>query len=304
MRATRPAVIVASIAVLLFVADYLFALGTSTGLYADRAALLQGFFGGPGWVEAHEATRRLVTTIDVGSLALFSVAVVVLALARGRPRRALAGGAVIAGANLTTHFLKPGLGWLDPFGGDAERLFGSVFPSGHATVAMSATLALMIVLPPSWRALGAVLATAYSAGIGIGMVALGWHFPSDVVGGFLVAAAWAAAAIGLLGLRPEREPNPVGRLAGRTGAAVVAVAGVAAAAAVLARLADIGQLEQYGRLHTAFFAGSATIALTAIALTASIAALLTPPHERLSPPREAAERQAEADPATAPAGSS
>lgn len=265
--------ILAALAALLFVADYVLALGTSAGVYADRAALLQGF-GGREWAEAHEATSRLVTTIDVGSLAVLSVGVVVLALARARPRRALAGAAVIAGANLTTYFLKPGLGALDPFDGDAERAIGATFPSGHATVAMSATLALVIVLPPSWQALGAVVAAGYSAAVGIGLVVLGWHYPSDVVGGFLVATAWAAAAVGLLHLRPEREESPVGRAAGRAGAAVVALVGLAAAGAVVTRLADVSQLEQYGRLHTSFFAGSATIALFAAALPATLAALL------------------------------
>lgn len=259
--------------------DYVLALGTSAGLYADRTALLRGF-GGPSWDQAHAATSRLVDTIDIASLSVFSVGVVVLALLQRRPQRALAGAAVLAGANLTTQFLKPGLGAVDPLGGDAERAFGSVFPSGHATVAMSATLALLLVLPPSWRAIGAVLTAGYSAAIGIGLVMLGWHYPSDVLGGFLVATAWAAAAIAVLRLRPEPEPSPVRGGAGLIGAGAVALLGLTATLAVASRLGDIAQLEQYGRLHTSFFAGSAIIALFAAGLPATVAALLM--GERLS----------------------
>jgi len=37
--------------------------------------------------------------------------------------------------------------------------------------------------------------------VGIATVALGWHYPSDVLGGYMVAGAWAAAVGGVVGLR-------------------------------------------------------------------------------------------------------
>jgi membrane-associated phospholipid phosphatase len=40
------------------------------------------------------------------------------------------------------------------------------------------------------RALTALLGAGYAIAVGYALVALGWHLPSDVLGGFLVAATF------------------------------------------------------------------------------------------------------------------
>ena len=68
------------------------------------------------------------------------------------------------------------------------------FPSGNATVSLAGVLALVFLLPPSrlrhWVALsGAAAIPLY----GIALVLLLWHYPSDVLAGWALGAAWVLA---------------------------------------------------------------------------------------------------------------
>lgn len=260
---------------------YLVALGTTRGISFDATAVAR--IDPATRPRAYEATSELLHTIGVESLVLLGGGIVAVALIRGRFAQALAAGAVILGAGLTSQALKPLLGELDPLGGEAARALPGSFPSGHATVAMSIGLALMLVVPPTVRLLAAVLGAGYAAAIGVGLMALSFHYPSDVVGGYLVAAAWAAVAAGGLRLwTARRAARRLGegrwtawrRLDARTlalaGAAVV-VAFVAAAA--LAVLAEPGLLYQ-AALRTRFFLAAFGVAALSAALVAGMALAL------------------------------
>lgn len=279
MRATVAAPLAFAALVLLLLAGvYALAFGVPAVSTADQRAIPEGL-AGPGVAQAETATARLLDTISVGSLVLAAAGLVAVALARRRYRQAVAAAAVMAGANLTTQILKPALGRLDPLGGDAERLSEGIFPSGHATVAMSLALALVIVVPAPLRPVAAVIGVGYAGAVGVGLVLLGWHFPSDVVGGFLVAALWAAAAVAWL-RQPERSqavtmaPAPRVRAGLRVALAVAVVMALAVAVAIGMRVNDLGEVAEYGRLRTAFIGGAAVIAALALALPPSVAALM------------------------------
>ena len=63
------------------------------------------------------------------------------------------------------------------------------------SLALASVLAVSGSMRPAVAALGALFAVAVS----YSFLTLGWHFPSDVFGGFLVAATWTLLAIaGLL----------------------------------------------------------------------------------------------------------
>jgi len=66
------------------------------------------------------------------------------------------------------------------------------FPSGHAGAALLAYGALVIwVWPqPRWRGLALSLALLVIAGTGLGRIYLGVHWPTDVLGGYLLAGCW------------------------------------------------------------------------------------------------------------------
>lgn len=279
MRAPTAPLSLAAVALLLLAAVYVLALGTSTGLEIDDDAIPLGL-AGPDFDRAETATDRLLGTVSIGTLFLAGAGIVAIALVRRRPRHAVAAVALMAGANIATQLLKPLLDQADPLGGDAMRFSEGVFPSGHATVAMSLALALVIVVPPQVRPVTAVVAGLYAAVMGVGLLLLGWHFPSDVIGGFLLTAAFAAAAIAWLRAGGDDGSPPTVVPAVRVRAGVIAallLAGavaVGAAVAVGVRVSDIDQLAQYGRLHTAFFGGAAAIVALALALPGAVAALM------------------------------
>jgi membrane-associated phospholipid phosphatase len=137
---------------------------------------------------------------------LMLIGICALALHWGRRREALAAVAVVAGANLTTEVLKALFGherfW--PFLGEGQPWTNS-FPSGHTTAAASIAVALLIVAPARLRPLAAVAGAALTCAVGISVVALEWHYPSDVLGGLFVAAGWGFAALAALRLAAPRR---------------------------------------------------------------------------------------------------
>lgn len=75
------------------------------------------------------------------------------------------------------------------------------YPSGH-TVSLVATLTVLVLLARQGiaRAVMAVVAVGVTVATGIGLVALGYHYPVDVVGG----ACFAVAAVLTLSLATRR----------------------------------------------------------------------------------------------------
>ncbi|MEP6696227.1 MAG: phosphatase PAP2 family protein [Pseudonocardiales bacterium] len=74
---------------------------------------------------------------------------------------------------------------------------GASFPSGHAQAAMVGYGVLTLVFLPAlrggWRRLAVVVAVLMVLGIGFSRVALGVHYVSDVLAGYVLGAAWLIA---------------------------------------------------------------------------------------------------------------
>jgi membrane-associated phospholipid phosphatase len=135
---------------------------------------------------------------------------------------------------------------------------------------MTLALCAVLVAPPALRAAAAMLGGAFAVGVGYAVLVLGWHYPSDVLGGFLVAGLWTSLAVAVLhrveAPEPARRPlwEPVAGLAG--GAGVVA-------AVVLGVRADTVALYTFER--PTFAAGALTIALLALVLVTTVSAAST-----------------------------
>ncbi|GFJ96318.1 hypothetical protein Prum_099600 [Phytohabitans rumicis] len=173
--------------------------------------------------------------------------------------------------------LKHGL-YRPDFGIDPERASaGNSFPSGHATVAMSVVVALVLVLPPRVRGLAAVAGAGYATVAGVATMSLGWHRPSDVAGAVLIVGGWAAAAGLLLVLAQGRDAYVRTGDAHPFAAVALMITGLAllAAAAWAYRATDAASttpVDEMGRttLLTAYAgaaAGIAGVTCTVLALT-------------------------------------
>ena len=119
--------------------------------------------------------------------------------ALGRRREAIAALALVAGANLIGLALKVALAHprYHPILG-ADQVGADAYPSGHATSAMSIALAAVLVAPARLRVVVASGAAAYVIAVSTSLVVLGWHFPSDVLGGLLLASGFFFATVAAL----------------------------------------------------------------------------------------------------------
>jgi membrane-associated phospholipid phosphatase len=210
-----------------FVASFFVALHTARGLHYDDALFRR--VSGSQLVPVETAGERALGTIDVGSLLAGAAVLAFLALARGRVARALAAVALVGTSVVSVELLKHGL----------PRLAGALpagrpptFPSGHTAVAVSLGLALVLAAPPVLRPLAAVAGATYAAGIGLSVIALGWHYPSDVVGSFCVCGFWACVAGALSGGTARR---PAVSIPGFVAAVVAVALGLLLAAFVASR---------------------------------------------------------------------
>lgn len=151
--------------------------------------------------------------VDLGGLASLLVLLAVacaIGLRYGRRREVLAAIVVVAGANVTTQLLKTVLEHARSraFEHGIELPWPNSFPSGHTTAAASIAVALLLVVPAAHRFAAVVVGAAIAAAVGFSVVILGWHYPSDVLGGLLVVGAWGFAALAWLRARAGRDRAP------------------------------------------------------------------------------------------------
>ncbi len=159
----------------------------------------------PAWNDAFRAATWL------GSMTvLLPVILAVVAALLWRRHPVLALGVVVgtAGTALTVALTKAIVGRERP--PVADRLsgaYGAAFPSGHSANVVAACGILAWVatrfVHRTWLRV-AIWATAalVALAVGVSRVYLGVHWPSDVLSGWLVGAAWVAAAIGVCTLIP------------------------------------------------------------------------------------------------------
>jgi membrane-associated phospholipid phosphatase len=150
-------------------------------------------------------TQAVADLCDPMPFIVFAAVPVAIALLRGRPRVALALAVLLLGANESTEVLKPLLtGARDPVPGD--YLTHSTWPSGHATACMSLALSMVISVPARRRPVVAAVMAAFCVAVVYSFLELGWHYPSDVLGGFEMSTTWALLAVGCLAAYEARHP--------------------------------------------------------------------------------------------------
>jgi membrane-associated phospholipid phosphatase len=277
-RSARLALIGAAAGVALLFVTWYAAFHIGVIQRADQS-MLRGF-AGLHRPRVDRITRFIANLCDPQPYIYFAAIPVLVALARRRPRVAATVAMIMLGANVTTQLLKPLLAAPRPTALlEFPVVAAASWPSGHATAVMSLALCSVIVAPPRLRPFVAALGAAFAVAVCYSFLELGWHYPSDVFGGFLVAATWTLVGVAVLftaqarqrrrSRAPSREPpSPVSiREALRPPAAVV-LGGVTFAGLIV--LARPHAVAAYARTHEAFMLGATAIAALGLALATGV----------------------------------
>lgn len=141
---------------------------------------------------------QVVNTIPVWVLAATIAALI--ALAQWRLGDAVFAVAVVAGTGILVLALKALLVnpryQPIPLNSDAYP-WKDAFPSGHSSGSLAMSLAFFTVVPLSWRRSTAVAGAAFTLYISFGVLVLNYHYPGDVLAGWLLAAGWWFALVAL-----------------------------------------------------------------------------------------------------------
>ncbi|MGQ0279210.1 phosphatase PAP2 family protein [Sphingopyxis sp. Q841] len=113
----------------------------------------------------------------------------------GGRRPALAIVAAVLFANIASSLLKAAFDRPRPdLIAHLDHVSSASYPSGHATSAAALYLTLALLAPVQWRRATWTLAVLMIGFTGLSRIMLGVHWPSDIVGGILLGAAFALTA--------------------------------------------------------------------------------------------------------------
>jgi undecaprenyl-diphosphatase len=151
---------------------------------------------GPAWLQG--SVRDITGLGSIAVVTLFSLGAVGYALLARHHRLAVLILSAAAGAFLLNTGLKVLYGRPRPEYAQAAGIFSRSYPSGHAMVSAAVYLSLAAVLATrqEHRALKAYILTAASVLtilVGLSRIYLGYHYPTDVLAGWLAGVVWAVA---------------------------------------------------------------------------------------------------------------
>ena len=160
-----------------------------------------------------EESMRDVTALGGFTfLTLLTVVATLALLFHGKWKRALVFAGTVIAANISSEVLKQVYDrprpTLVPHG---SYVYSASFPSGHSTLAAATFLTLATVIASleprrATKALTYVVAIALTVMVGFSRVYLGVHWPSDVLAGWSLGAAWALLGWIVLNRVTRTEP--------------------------------------------------------------------------------------------------
>jgi membrane-associated phospholipid phosphatase len=287
-RRARIALIGAAISVVMLAITWCVSHYVSVARRADVNILLG--FAQLNRPRLDQLTNVIASLCDPQWYVFLAVVPLALAVARRRFRVAVMIALVLLCANETTQLLKPLLAaprdpvWWSPI------LAGS-WPSGHATASMTLALCMVIAVPARRRPAVAAAMVAFALAVCYSFLELGWHYPSDVFGGFLVATTWTL--LGIAGLtvyearaaaRRGREPvvrdggsSPSRGAVVSVGEALTPMGALLGAVTVCVGLVLLVRPQpviDYARAHEAFVVGAAAIAALGLMIASGLTLML------------------------------
>lgn len=190
--------------------------------------LIAGWIGGPTFgidralshlaadvradVPALTGIAALVTWFGGAAFTLsFALCAVLALLFRRRLAAALLLAITVLAERALVDWLKQSLARPRPIDGELA-VTSMAFPSGHAANSMTVFLVVaLLAVPGRYRQAAAISAISASLVIGLTRVLLGVHWPSDVIGGWLLGLAtvalaiWIARRSGAIGLEAKHQ---------------------------------------------------------------------------------------------------
>ncbi|MGV3576306.1 MAG: phosphatase PAP2 family protein [Devosia sp.] len=173
---------------------------------------------GPPWF--NEAVRDVTALGSFSVLGILVIGVVLHLLLTGSRRTSLLIAISVLGGTTISMVLKALFDRPRPDFTGAVDVFTASFPSGHATASAVVYLTIGVLLAQrasTWPArtlylLGAIILVA---AIGLSRIYLGVHFPTDILAGWALGAAWALICLAVAHalqrrgtLRDETPPGP------------------------------------------------------------------------------------------------
>lgn len=163
---------------------------------------------GPAWL--HEVGRDLTAVGSTVVLGALTAAVLGYFLLRGRVGLALFTLVAVGGGAALSFGLKVVVDRPRPDLEAVAQVFTASFPSGHAALSAVTflTLGALVTRTEPVRRLRCYyvgLATAATVIVGLSRLYLGLHYPSDIVAGWLVGAAWGALCLAVLGILSQSK---------------------------------------------------------------------------------------------------
>jgi hypothetical protein len=138
----------------------------------------------------------------------------------------------------------------------------------------------MLAVPGRLRPAAAAAGAAFAVAVSYSFLSLEWHYPTDVLGGFLVAGTWTLLGIAAIwsaergrmtGVPQSAQSTPPTLWEALGPPAIALLAAVVLTVFVL--IARPHQVVAYARLHEAFVVGA--VAIGALALTLATGVMLT-----------------------------
>ncbi len=168
---------------------------------------------GPPWLE--EVGRDVTALGSFAFLGFLFLATVCYLLLIRKPHLAVLMSVSVLGGEILSNLLKIGFSRPRPeLVAHAARVFSASFPSGHAMLSAVTflTIGALLTRVHADRRLDfyfMTLAVLLTVAVGLSRVYLGVHYPTDVLAGWCVGAAWAALCwVVALWLQARGEVEP------------------------------------------------------------------------------------------------
>jgi membrane-associated phospholipid phosphatase len=240
--------------------------------HADQS-IYQGFGELDTHARLHAVAQLVASLCNPNPYVYLAVIPLGVAIARRRWWVALAIFGILLGANVTTQLLKPLLAAhrASSLLGTARPPSPASWPSGHATAAMALCLCTVLAVPSRLRPAVATAGAVFAVAVSYSFLTLQWHYFTDVLGGFLVAATWTLLGVAAVFTADARRSARAGErvapvsIREALGPPALTVAG-AVLLALLVVLARPHQVVAYARVHEGFVLGVALIGAFGLAL--------------------------------------